>query len=73
MERQELNRMFDHLAPTAEQERQGLHRLLQTERTVTPMKSDDGGIHQITLYPVELIDPAQVVSFSLFGQTFDLK
>ena len=40
---------------------------------VTFEEPDDGGIHQITLYPVELIDPAQVVSFSLFGQTFDLK
>lgn len=39
---------------------------------VTFEEPDDGGIHQITLYPVELIDPAQVVSFSLFGQTFDL-
>ena len=34
---------------------------------------DDGGIHHVTLYPVELIDPAQAVSFTLFGQTFDLK
>jgi len=30
--------MFDQLAPTAEQEEEGLHRLLQTERKVTPMK-----------------------------------
>ena len=40
---------------------------------VTFEEPDDGGIHHVTLYPVELIDPAQVVSFTLFGQTFDLK
>ena len=40
---------------------------------VTFEEPDDGGIHHVTLYPVELIDPAQVVSFSLFGQTFGLK
>lgn len=38
MERRDLNRMFDQLAPTAEQERAGLSRLLQTERKVIPMK-----------------------------------
>lgn len=38
MERHELNRMFDQLAPTSEQEREGLRRLLQTERKVRPMK-----------------------------------
>lgn len=38
MERHELNRMFDRLAPTPEQEQEGLDRLLQTERKVTPMK-----------------------------------
>ena len=30
MEPHELNRMFEGLAPTAEQEEQGLRRLLQT-------------------------------------------
>lgn len=39
MERHELNRIFDQLAPTSEQEREGLRRLLQTERKVTPMKN----------------------------------
>lgn len=38
MERYELNRMFDQLAPTPEQEEEGLRRLLQTERKVSPMK-----------------------------------
>lgn len=38
MERHELNRMFDQLAPTAEQEEAGLSCLLQTERKVIPMK-----------------------------------
>lgn len=38
MERHELNRMFDRLAPTPEQEQEGLYRLLQTERKVTSMK-----------------------------------
>lgn len=38
MERRDLNRMFDALAPTPEQEQAGLSRLLQTERKVTPMK-----------------------------------
>ena len=38
MEPHELNRMFEGLAPTAEQEEEGLRRLLQTERKVTPMK-----------------------------------
>lgn len=31
------------------------------------------GINHVGLYPVEFIDPAEVVSFSLFGQTFALK
>lgn len=38
MEPHELNRMFDRLAPTPEQEENGLNRLLQTERKVRPMK-----------------------------------
>lgn len=38
MEPRELNRMFDQLAPTAEQEEAGLDRLLQTERKVIPMR-----------------------------------
>lgn len=38
MEPHELNRMFDRLAPTAEQEQAVLDRLLQTERKVKPMK-----------------------------------
>lgn len=39
MEQQELNRIFDQLAPTPEQEQEGLCRLLQTERKgATPMK-----------------------------------
>jgi len=38
MERRDLNRMFDALAPTPEQEQAGLDRLLQTERKVRPMK-----------------------------------
>lgn len=38
MERRDLNRMFDALAPTAEQEQAVLDRLLQTERKVRPMK-----------------------------------
>lgn len=38
MEQHELNRMFDALAPTQEQERAGLSRLLQTERKGRPMK-----------------------------------
>ena len=38
MERHELNRMFDRLAPTPEQEQAVLDRLLQTERKVKPMK-----------------------------------
>lgn len=38
MERHELNRMFDRLAPTLEQEQEGLRRLLQTERKVSPVK-----------------------------------
>lgn len=38
MERRDLNRMFDALAPTQEQEQAGLSRLLQTERKGRPMK-----------------------------------
>lgn len=38
MEPHELNRMFDRLAPTPEQEEEGLRRLLEPERKVTPMK-----------------------------------
>ena len=38
MEPRDLNRVFDALAPTAEQEQAGLDRLLQTERKVNPMK-----------------------------------
>lgn len=38
MEIHDLNRMFDQLVPTAEQEREGLSRLLQTERKVIPMR-----------------------------------
>lgn len=38
MEPRDLNRMFDALAPTPEQEQAGLDRLLQTERKVVPMK-----------------------------------
>lgn len=38
MEQHELNRMFDALAPTPEQERAVLDRLLQKERKVKPMK-----------------------------------
>lgn len=38
MERRELNRMFDRLAPSPEQEQAVLDRLLQTERKVKPMK-----------------------------------
>lgn len=38
MEPRDLNRMFDALAPTREQEQAGLDRLLQTERKVKPMK-----------------------------------
>lgn len=30
------------------------------------------GINHVGLYPVEFIDPEKVVSFSLFGQTFEL-
>ena len=38
MERRDLNRMFDALAPTREQEQAVLSRLLQTERKGRPMK-----------------------------------
>lgn len=38
MEPRDLNRMFDALAPTREQEQAGLSRLLQTERKGRPMK-----------------------------------
>ena len=38
MERRDLNRMFDALAPTPEQEQAVLDRLLQTERKDRPMK-----------------------------------
>lgn len=38
MELYELNRMFDALAPTPEQEQNGLNRLLHEERKVRPMK-----------------------------------
>ncbi len=38
MEPRDLNRMFDALAPTREQEQAGLDRLLQMERKVKPMK-----------------------------------
>lgn len=38
MERRELNRMFDRLAPSPEQEQAVLDRLLQTERKGTPVK-----------------------------------
>ena len=36
MEQRDLNRMFDALAPTQEQERAVLDRLLQTERKGRP-------------------------------------
>ena len=39
MERHELNRMFDALAPTPEQEQTVLDRLLHEERKVVPMKN----------------------------------
>ena len=38
MEPHELNRMFDQLVPTREQEEAGLRRLLEPERKVLPMK-----------------------------------
>lgn len=38
MELRDLNRMFDALAPTAEQKQAGLDRLLQTERKGRPMR-----------------------------------
>ena len=38
MERRDLERMFDALAPTAEQEQAIFDRLLQTERKVRPMR-----------------------------------
>mgnify|MGYP001068153349 FL=1 len=38
MERRDLNRMFDALAPTAEQEQAVLDRLLRTERKGRPMR-----------------------------------
>ena len=38
MEPRDLNRMFDALAPTPEQEQAGMDRLLQKERKVRPMK-----------------------------------
>ena len=38
MEPRDLNRVFDALAPTPEQEQAVLDRLLQTERKVKPMK-----------------------------------
>lgn len=38
MELRELNQMFDRLAPTQEQEEEGLRRLLEQERKVYPMK-----------------------------------
>lgn len=38
MEPHELNRMFERLAPSPEQEQNGLDRLLQTERKVKPMR-----------------------------------
>lgn len=38
MDRHELNRVFDQLVPTEEQEKAVLDRLLQTERKVIPMK-----------------------------------
>ena len=38
MEPRDLNRMFNALAPTPEQEQAGLDRLLQTERKVFPVK-----------------------------------
>lgn len=38
MDRHELNRVFDQLAPTAEQEEAVFDRLLQTERKVIPMR-----------------------------------
>lgn len=38
MDRQELNRMFDRLAPTPEQEQTGLDRLLQKERKGYPVR-----------------------------------
>ena len=37
MEPRDLNRMFNALAPTPEQEQAGLDRLLQTERKVFPV------------------------------------
>lgn len=36
-------------------------------------RAGDKSLDHIGLYPVEFIDPAQVVSFSMLGQTFDLK
>lgn len=39
MDQHELNRVFDQLVPTAEQEKAVLDRLLQTERKVIPMKN----------------------------------
>lgn len=48
MEPHELNRMFDALAPTQEQEQAVLDRLLQTERKVKPMKK----LKKITVFAV---------------------
>ena len=48
MEPRDLNRMFDALAPTPEQEQAGLDRLLQTERKVKPMKK----LKKLTVFAV---------------------
>ena len=39
VERHELNRMFDQLAPTPKQKQKGLGQLLQTEKRVIPLKN----------------------------------
>lgn len=48
MERRDLNRMFDALAPTPEQEQAVLDRLLQTERKGRPMKK----LKKLTVFAV---------------------
>lgn len=63
MERHELNRIFDALAPTPEQEQAVLNRLLQTERKGRPMKK----LKKLTVVSIAAALMAVMCGFAMFS------
>ena len=64
MEARDLNRMFNALAPTPEQEQAGLDRLLQTERKVFPVK-------KLKKFPINTTDAYLMGMFSTLEYMID--